>query len=316
MVPANLPELTVTGDVVAVVPGYVRVASSADRTWDLQITPKTKIGVKGKAKADYLAAGDCISFVANVDVRHARVTDEKINKLTLFTPDNRRPLMAIRGGTGLSGMDNKAGEPGNAGAGGGAFAGNPFGGAAAQGDGFGGTEKPSGRKGMASGKKGAKGAAAPESYEIRGEITSIRNGKLTVSVPTDDFKPVLKNVAVAEDAEIEVDLSGPDAILVARKGDKVEAHGRQMSESMGYMDDKLQITLVEPLSAGKVKKKPGAKLEHGAKSKRGKDADSSADEAVQKHKAAKKAKKKAADDDADEPTDKAKPATKEAPAEK
>ena len=169
MVPANLPELTVTGDVVAVVPGYVRVASSADRTWDLQITPKTKIGVKGKAKADYLAAGDCISFVANVDVRHARVTDEKINKLTLFTPDNRRPLMAIRGGTGLSGMDNKAGEPGNAGAGGGAFAGNPFGGAAAQGDGFGGTEKPSGRKGMASGKKGAGRCRARVLRDSRGD---------------------------------------------------------------------------------------------------------------------------------------------------
>ena len=90
-----------------------------------------------------------------------------------------------------------------------------------------------------------------------------------------------------------------------------------MSESMGYMDDKLQITLVEPLSAGKVKKKPGAKLEHGAKSKRGKDADSSADETSPgKHKAAKKAKKKAADDEADEPTDKAKPATKEAPGRK
>ena len=216
VVPANLPELTVTGDVVAVVPGYVRVASSADRTWDLQITPKTKIGVKGKAKADYLAVGDCISFVANVDVRHARVTDEKISKLTLFTPDNRRPLMAIRGGTGLGGMD-KAGEPGNA-AQGAALCRKPIrrcrrhrgAGSAA-------------RKNRAAGRawpavKGAPRARFAQSYEIRGEITSIRNGKLTVSVPTDDFKPVLKNIAVAEDAEIEVEPERPGCDSCRQEG--------------------------------------------------------------------------------------------------
>ena len=83
--------------------------------------------------------------------------------------------------------------------------------------------------------------------------------------PTPPFKGPLK-IEIAENAEIDLDLSVPSAITLAQKGDKVQTHGQQTGERMGLARN-IEITLAQPASAGYSKKRPAGKTDRTARPK-------------------------------------------------
>ncbi len=275
------------GEVAAVEDGWVVVTAGTEQ-WSLQVEPGAPIKVNGKAKADFVTRGYCIAFTATVDAKHSKVTDEKISKFTLCSPDDeQRPIGAVPQGSGGAFGPKAKGDAGGLGS---AFGGDAFGGAL-QG---GGSAAPSaGRKTGGAAKKGA--AATPEAFDICGKITSVKNGELTLRVPNKHFKPILK-IELDEDADIDVALTGPDAILVVKKGDKIDAikGKRQGNTRLGLLSD-ATITLGAPLTGAPAKKKASSKSEHGAKGRHARDADASGDDsATDTPKPSKKSKKKAA----------------------
>jgi hypothetical protein len=108
-------------------------------------------------------------------------------------------------------------------------------------------------------------AAAIQSFEVRGQITSFKGGKLNLRVPNAPFKGPLK-IELAENADIDLDLSGPNAIALVQKGDKVQTQGQQTGERMGLARD-IVITLSQPASAGYSKKRPAAKTDRTTRPK-------------------------------------------------
>jgi hypothetical protein len=285
----DLPPLNLAGTIQEMGRGMIGVTSTSDQPWILQLQPTSRIEVKGTAKADFLAPGQCVLFTATVDVRNARV-DEKIRKLTIFTPDPRRPLGAfpdqgIGGGDDKAAAEKPAEKP--------AFGAPSFGAPAAA----------KGRKA----RLGAKSAApVTQSFEIHGQITGVKNGKLSLRVPNPYFSPALV-IEVAEDAEIDVELSGPAVLALVRQGDKIQVRGTQVGQNAGRIGE-AEITLNEPLGAPQetpAKKKTAGKT----RAKKGEESSEPvpADEAPQ---APKKSAKKSAKarlkqaSDADEPESK------------
>jgi hypothetical protein len=297
MAQPKLPDLHVDGTVEAVRPGLLQVVSGTGQTWVLRVAPDAKTQITGKATPDFLGPGQCIAFVADVDVKRSRV-EQPVTKITLFNPSLDQPLGAGPD-QGLGGNlfgekgKEKNGErgrpplgpgfgpgaglgPGGPGQGLGPGAGAGFGGgadAAAIG-----TQdaRGSGRRSKSASSSGLGGKAAPatQSLEVRGQITSNKGGKVTLHVPNAPFKAALK-IEIADSAEIDVQLSSPAALTLAQKGDKVRARGLQLGEAMGQARE-IELTLGQTLGAAQAKKRPPAKTERTPRSKKAPEADEKA----------------------------------------
>lgn len=265
----NLPVLQTTGTVDAVVPGYIRIITAQNQTIVLQVLPTAKCQLTGNAKPDALTPGFYVRFLAEVNKRRGTV-DEKITSMTIFTPSiTRQPgadedlgmgtTFGPRPGAEIAKAEGKA---------------KPAFGAKAAAD--------AAKAAVGAGAKGAGGQV----FDIRGQITSVSNGKVKIHVPTMHFRQLL-TVEVAEDANIEVELDDPMGYTLARKGDKIEVQGRLATGGDRGIAEQLDIVLSEPLAAAQDAKKGRAK---SAKSKRGEP-----DEPAEGEKKEGKAEKKADD---------------------
>ena len=220
--PVQPVRVEVSGTIEAMVPGYLKVKTAADQSWTLQIARNAKVLVTGKATAEFLSTGHFVSFVADVDKRRSKV-EEKVSKLTIFTPSQERAMGAFPGG--LGGAEGGLGP-------------NPFG--------------PG--PGVAQPPAGGPNAGPPvESYEIVGRIAGMKKGKITVYVPNPYFKPALQ-IELAEEPEITLDLAGPTLYSLAKQGDKIEARGVQVGQTAAQVNE-LTIELAEPLGTPK-KRRP------------------------------------------------------------
>jgi hypothetical protein len=119
--------------------------------------------------------------------------------------------------------------------------------------------EPKGRAARSSGRgkssSGKNQAPQTRSLEIRGRITAIRKPTMTVFVPTPLFRSPL-HVELADEPEIDVELSGIEACLLARKGDRLKARGQLVGEKVGRASE-IEIDLIEPLSFAEAKKRAG-----------------------------------------------------------
>lgn len=255
---ADLPPLAVEGTVeqIQMARGLVAVKSSADQPWILQFQRGSQVEVKGKAQTDFLAPGQYVIFNATVETKTGKI-EEKVSKLTIFTPDMRRTLGVFPDQgfqQGFGPFDKGAGEkpaekP--------AFR-QPAGGAPAFGGGKG--RLPRG---------GAKPAAsATRAFDIHGQIVSVRNGKLSIRAPN-PYVPPLLAVEIDESADIDVELAGLPALALVRPGDRIAARCQQVAPNAGQILQ-AEITLSQPLSAGAegglARKKPSS-AKHAGKEK-------------------------------------------------
>jgi hypothetical protein len=230
------PPVEMTGVIEAVMPGYIKVTGEDTKTWVLQVEPTAKVNVIGKAKPDFLRPGLFVSFSGDVDKRRA-VIEEKITKMTLITPSDLKPVGAFpaQGGGGLGGVSGAAINQGPAAGGGN------------------------------EGKKGA--GPATERYDICGQYAGAgKKGGATVMAPNPYFKASI-TIEVAEDVDIDVDLSDPKAYLVGKKGDKIEVKGKQVQLTAAIVND-VKISLSEPLSGAQpAGKKPATRKTSGRNKK-------------------------------------------------
>ena len=271
----QLPELRLDGTVEEIRPGLLQILSNQGQPWMVRVLPNATVRVTGKATADLLGPGQAVGFIAEVDVRKSRV-EQPVSKLIVFTPSPDWPLGASENsGTGASIFDKpkekeKKGPPA---AGFGPGAQGPgmdpgFGADAGPGPGaFGGDTRPGGRRSRSGpAGAGAKVAAPTQSLEIRGQITSFKNGKATLHVPNAPFRSALK-IEIAENAEVEVDLSAPAALALAQKGDKVHARVQQIGERAGQATE-IEVTLTQAVNSGQPAKRAPAKAERPPRAKR------------------------------------------------
>ena len=195
----KLPDLRLDGTVDDLRPGLLQVQSNAGQPWLLRIAPDARVRVTGKATADFLGPEQCIAFIADVDLRRSRV-EEPVSKLMVFNPSPEWPLGAFQDqGPGSSIFEKgtqKKGEGAKPGVGPG-FGAPGFGpgqqgpavgpgfGAGADAGAFGGGDARTGgrRSKSAAAGPGGKDAPATQSFEVRGQITSFKGGKLNLRVP-------------------------------------------------------------------------------------------------------------------------------------
>lgn len=252
----DLPPLAVEGTIeqLQMARGLVAVKSTADQPWILQFQRDSRVDVKGKAKTDFLAPGQCVIFSATVDTKTGKI-EEKISRLTIFTPDMRRTLGVFpdQGFQGLGPFDKPAAEktiekPAPR---------LPAGGSPAFGD----------KKGRPA--RGAKAAMpATRTFDIHGQIVGIKNGKFSVRAPNPYVPPVL-TVEIEDDADIDVEVAGLPALAFVRPGDRIAARCQQVAPNAGRILE-AEITLSQPLSAateGMPARKKPASAKHAGKEK-------------------------------------------------
>ncbi len=212
----NLPSGAAFGTVDGVALGRMQVTSDSGQKWLLQILPTSEVRVLATATPEFLSPRQFVSFTAQVN-KHQNRVEGKITKLKIFTPDEAHTVGAFPEGAGAFAAGEGLQAP---------------------------AEKAEG------GQRAASGAGF-EPFQIAGQITSAKNGKLIVAVPNNYFKATLK-VEVAEDAVVEVDIAGAALYRLAKKGDKVEATGGLITPQVLQVYE-MNLTLAEPL--GKVEKK-------------------------------------------------------------
>lgn len=244
----NLPQLDIQGTVDGVAVGMLRVTSDTKQTWLLRVSGETRVEVKGKASADLLGPGTYIAFTAEVNKKGPRI-EEKVKEVAIFTPSHRMQVGAVPEGAGLAGgmagLNVGDDQPFGAGAGAGKAAG----------------------KGRTSSKAAAKGsskasAKTSEFYEIKGQITSIKGGRVTLKVPNEHFRSSLR-FELAEDVEVSLDIEGTLANCgplpsLVKQGDRVEIKGVQVAENGGNVSD-LKVVLAGEAAAEDTPKKAQGK---------------------------------------------------------
>jgi hypothetical protein len=229
--------------------GLIQIVSAADKGWMLRIAENAKVQVTGKAKKDVLRVGSFVSFVADVDRKRAQVQD-KVGKLTLFTPSEQRTLGAFPEGT----YEDAEGD-------------SPFDEDSTEEDDS--AEKPDQDKDA---------GAMVERFEIAGRIAKInRTGTLTVYAPNRYFKPTVE-IELTEEPDIGLDLLGPMALSVVKPGDKVRCRAKLVGPNLAQVSD-LTVELAEPLTMGQPKK-PTRRAARSSRSRRAKAEES--DEAEEK----------------------------------
>jgi len=129
-----------TGKIEAVGQGVVKMLTTSNQLWMVWIDPKAEIHVTGTAEADFVRPGMFVRFTAELDQRGQ--AQNKVDKLTLFTPSEKSPLGVWPEGAGPA----AGGEAGEGGAG---IAGNV--------------------------------APLTNVFTVAGRITANRNGKLTMN---------------------------------------------------------------------------------------------------------------------------------------
>ncbi len=255
---AKPPELPETSGVIEELgPSVIRMRSEAGGELMLQATPTTRVIVSGPATEEFLSTGQWISFVGEVDKRRGAVT-EPVSKLTIFTPTNKIPPGAYPDQGFAPGLGPAAKEEKTL--------------AGADDGPSGGTRRGARRAEPKSGDKSP--AVTVQSFEIHGQITSIKNGKLTLQVPTQYFRPTLR-AELAETPQIDVMMVGGATLCVfAQKGDKIKATGQRVAENRA-LAGLLEIALSQPLGAAQSKKRPVARGDRTTRSSRAATADRS-----------------------------------------
>lgn len=208
----------VSGDLEAMAPGMLRLKPAAGDPMLLQLARTTKVHITGTAKKDVLGPNTFISFFAEVDMQKSLV-EQKVNRLTIFTPSPERPLGAFPDQS-PSGEDADVAE-----------ADAP-------------AETPASTR-----RSRTKKDAGPtkDRFEIIGRITGVdKSGTVTVYAKNPYFKPAVQ-FQLTEDPEIKLDLTDPKMCVIAKPGDKVKARGRQLAPNMVQATD-LSISLVEPFT--------------------------------------------------------------------
>jgi len=282
----NFPQLQIQGTVDAVAVAFLRVTSDTKQTWLLRVGGETRVEVKGKASADMLGPGTHIAFTAEVNKKGARI-EEKVKEVAIFAPSARMQVGAVPEGAGLAGgmAGLNLGDD------------QPFGAGGA------GAGKAAGKKAAGRAAKGSARAPvkASETYEIKGQIVSIKNGRVTLKVPNEYFKSSLR-FELAEDVAVSMDIDGALAECgplpsLVKQGDRVEITGHQVAESAGMVTE-LRVSLGGESAAEDAPMKgqgkagaAGKEKEAKGRAKAAKDDATDEDDAAAKKKGA--AKKKA-----------------------
>jgi hypothetical protein len=303
----------------------VQMTSESKQTWFLKFGPETRVEIAGKGKPDLLSPGYYVWFQAKVAGRSARIA-QKVSKFVVFIPcadiqEGAAPaseagegferalsgtahhnLASLQGG----GMNQAWGggmgmNPGMAGRGGRAARG--FGGGQPPGDGQDPAAAPD--AGTGRGKKGGKASTEGETYDIRGRITSVKNGKVKLSAPNSYFKSPL-TFELGDELEVGVDIIGLAGQIggqfasmssLLHGGDKIEGRGHQATEN-GALVNEMHVTLAEPLAGEAPAGKKARGRSASARAKKTQDAESPADDADAKPK--KKAARKPKDAESDD----------------
>jgi hypothetical protein len=94
-----------------------------------------------------------------------------------------------------------------------------------------------------------------ERFQIAGRIAKRnRDGTITVYVPNPYFRPNLE-MELAEEPEIELNLTGPAYLALVRPGDQIQARGNQVGPNIALVTE-VTITLAEPFTTIQPKKPP------------------------------------------------------------
>jgi len=224
----RVQSIRTVGTLVSANQNQIQLATNTNQTIYVMMGPDTEVSVTGTAEQDYLKAGVCVEFVAEVDKSHT--VKEKIIKLQVISLSADRPAGLLP--PDFASVDKKA-DPG-----------------------IGDTAPAKGSKkketdvfGDSSGRKPARTQSGapqlPGTFTVRGTIKMCKDGKITVSAgrgPT--VKAELDN-----DAKIDVDLAD---IRVAQRDDKITVNGltSQARPNM-VMAKSVKIDLANPLTGAK-----------------------------------------------------------------
>ncbi len=218
------------GTVEKIVTGGIVMSSKDGRTFNVVVTPTTKMHLTGSATADFLKAGVAVEFTAEVDTKHT--VKEKLVSLTVVTLTAERPA-------GLFSEGSKGAGPAEQ---------DNFGFVAGGG---GGADPAPADKGATKVEKHRAAAAIPlpGTYVVRGTVKSCKAGKLVVN-----FDHRIVKADLDDDVQIAVDMAD---ISQARKGDAITVRGRGFRQGQGLVQaESVTIQAAEPLSGGTKKKPP------------------------------------------------------------
>jgi len=210
------------GTIEAIGPGVIVMAAGAGQFWQLRLTPKSKVQVRGTATASVLAPGQYVAFSADVDKRRGAI-DEKVARLTIFTPSEQRMVGVFPSQEGLG-----PGVP---------APGVQAPGVQAPGLGPGNPAQPLGGQGDA--------GLPVDRFDIAAQIRGVAGGKLTLYAPNPYFRALFE-VELAEAPEIALELAGLNYIMLAKKGDKIEGRGVQLAPNVVQLSE-VTIELSQPL---------------------------------------------------------------------
>jgi hypothetical protein len=111
------------------------------------------------------------------------------------------------------------------------------------------------------GGEGGKGGPPVERLDVAGQITSIKNGTLSLSFPANEYLKKL-SFDLADSAEVTVDIVavGPAAMMYVQQGAAIEAKGKQINNNpqmpMGVLTE-MKVKLAAPLAAPQTNVKKG-----------------------------------------------------------
>jgi hypothetical protein len=123
------------------------------------------------------------------------------------------------------------------------------------------------------GGDGGKGGPPVEKLEVAGQITSVKNGSLSLAFPPNEYVKKL-SVDLADSAEVTVDIvgMGPAAMMFVQQGSAIEGKGKQVNNNpqmpMGMLTE-MKVTLATPLAATQTNTKKGGHTKGPAASKKG-----------------------------------------------
>jgi hypothetical protein len=256
--PPEFPKFNLSGTLDRIEGGRVVLTTEKGFTWILQPKPNVQVELTGKAVPAFLAPGHFIALMAKLDMKHG-TTVEKVARLTVFMPDKKRQP-GIQPDLGFGDLEKatrkkregtaseQSSEEERAAAKRGAIS----------------------ASGTAAGDKAKRDAAAKaaksnvDSFVIHGRITAIEKGKFVVLVPNNPYvKPNLR-IEVAEDAEIDVELTGLPALAAVQPGDHIQARGDQVGEGLGFAHI-LTFRPAQPLGTPQARKKLPPRSEPSAK---------------------------------------------------
>ena len=254
--PPKPPQFNLSGTLNRIEGNELMLTTAAGYTWILRAKPKVRVQVhlRGKAFPTFLAPGQTIAFFAKLDTRFGTAIEE-VRRLTVFTP-NEKCQLGIQPDLGFGDLEKATFEEQRQ-------TENP--------------QRPDDKPRISEFDSTSANGATPEvkqgkhplrkippknieSFIVHGTIQSLKKGELIVSVPPNAFvKQTKLTVAIAEDADITVELVGPPTLLVlVRPGDHLQASGDQTGEGRGDATD-LRFRIDRILGSPPDAKKPSDK---------------------------------------------------------